>query len=153
MKSQCSRISRMDYEFGGYMNDYLRAVTEQWLLVAPAGNPAMLEIFRDRDRLPRRNMVPWAGEFAGKYLTSAVQVLRLTGDPKLRNYIREFVKELTELQAEDGYLGPWPKRNRLTGEAPNVMGQQGGTWDAWGHYHAMLGLLLWISPGSKFMLC
>jgi uncharacterized protein len=143
MKSQCSRISRMDYEFGGYMNDYLRAVTEQWLLVAPAGNPAMLEIFRDRDRLPRRNMVPWAGEFAGKYLTSAVQVLRLTGDPKLRNYIREFVKELTELQAEDGYLGPWPKRNRLTGEAPNVMGQQGGTWDAWGHYHAMLGLLLW----------
>ena len=143
MKPQCSRIPRMDYEFGGYMNDYLRAVTEQWLLVAPAGNPAILEIFRDRDRLPKRNMVPWAGEFAGKYLTSAVQVLRLTGDPELRTYIRGFVDELVGLQAEDGYLGPWPKRNRLTGEAPNVMGKKGGTWDAWGHYHVMLGLLLW----------
>ena len=46
----------------------------------------MLEIFRDRDRQPLRDMVPWAGEFAGKYLTSAVQILLLwheeSGDKK-----------------------------------------------------------------------
>ena len=51
------------------MPQYLRGVTQQWLLVAPDANPAMLEMFRDRDRQPRRAMQPWAGEFAGKYLT------------------------------------------------------------------------------------
>src|SRR5262249_38088795 len=43
----------------------------------------------------------------------------------------------------DGYLGPWPKENRLTGHAPNAGPKGGDTWDAWGHYHIMIGLLLW----------
>ncbi len=137
------RIPQTTYTFGGHLAYYLQGVTDQWLRPAPHANPAMLEIFRDRDRLPRRNLVPWAGEFAGKYLTSAVQILRLTGNPALREAIAAFVKRLVQLQAEDGYLGPWPLTSRLTGAAPNVMGQEGLTWDAWGHYHAMLGLLLW----------
>ena len=85
-------------------------------------------------------MVPWAGEFAGKYLTHSVQTYRLTRDPKLRDHLQWFVDELVTLQAEDGYLGPWPKEARLQGRAPNC-GRE--TWDAWGHYHVMLGLLLW----------
>jgi DUF1680 family protein len=50
---------------------------------------------------------------------------------------------LVSLQDEDGYLGPWPKEHRLTGWAPNTGEKGGGTWDAWGHYHVMLGLMLW----------
>ncbi|HCQ02469.1 MAG TPA: hypothetical protein DIT99_18100, partial [Candidatus Latescibacteria bacterium] len=65
----------------GPLGDYLQGVTEQWLLVAPKANPGMLEMFRDRDASPLRQMVPWAGEFAGKYLTGAVQIMRVTGDP------------------------------------------------------------------------
>ena len=34
----------------------------------------------------------------------------------------------------------WPHAARLTGKAPQL---KQGTWDAWGHYHIMLGLLLW----------
>ena len=143
MRHICRRQSKTIYTTKGVVADYLRAVTEQWLLVAPAAKPAMLDIFADGDRKPHRNMVPWAGEFAGKYLTSAVQVLRLTGDRRLRKYIAVFVEQLIRLQDEDGYLGPWPKNSRLTGTAPNVNGKKGPTWDAWGHYHAMLGLLLW----------
>ena len=143
MKPQCSRIPRTTYAFQGFTDDYLKGVTDQWLVPAPRANPAMLEMFRDRERLPRRDLLPWSGEFAGKYLTSAVQVLRLTGDPVLHSCIADFVDRLVALQAEDGYLGPWPKRSRLTGTAPNVGGKKGGTWDAWGHYHTMLGLLLW----------
>ena len=155
MKPKCSRIPQTEYEFHGFLDDYLRGVTRQWLTVAPAANPAMLEIFRDRDRLPRRNMVPWAGEFAGKHLTSAVQVLRLTRDPELKRFIGGFVEELVDLQAEDGYLGPWSKRSRLTGSAPNIMANEGSTWDAWGHYHIMLGLLLWYeeSRDAKALNC
>jgi len=142
MNPEFSRMAKTEYAFRGYLADYLCGVTEQWLQAAPGANPGMVEMFRDRDRLPRRDLVPWAGEFAGKYLTSAVQILRLTGDPGLRRFLRGFVEELVGLQAEDGYLGPWPEKYRLTGKAPNVMGRR-DTWDAWGHYHVMLGLLLW----------
>lgn len=155
MPPVCKRPAKTSYALDGIIADYLRVVTEQWLLVAPEANPAMLDIFADRDRKPQRNMVPWAGEFAGKYLTSAVQVLRLTGDRRLKKYIGEFVAQLTCLQDEDGYLGPWPKDCRLTGTAPNVYGKKGSTWDAWGHYHLMLGLLLWHedSGDAKALSC
>jgi DUF1680 family protein len=136
-----TRSQSIDYHFAGHLADYLRGVSEQWLKIAPAANPAMLEMFRDRDRQPYRDLVPWAGEFAGKYLTAATQVLRLTGDEELKAQLAAFVRELTALQAEDGYLGPWPHDFRLTGTAPQLV--NGGTWDAWGHYHVMLGLLLW----------
>jgi uncharacterized protein len=139
----CERIPGTAFQLVGPIRDYLSGVTSQWLLPAPASNPAMLEIFRDRDRKPLRDMVPWAGEFAGKHLVSSVQVWRVTGDSALRETVATFVKQLLTLQAEDGYLGPWPKESRLTGRAPNVGPKGGETWDAWGHYHVMLGLLLW----------
>lgn len=140
---KCSRIPGAKFRFGGRVQDYLTGVSEQWLKLAPLSNPAMLEMFRDRDRRPLREMVPWAGEFAGKYLTSAVQIWRVTGDESLKKFIADFVARLVALQAEDGYLGPWPKESRLTGRAPNIGEKGGETWDAWGHYHVMLGLLLW----------
>ncbi|MDF1515844.1 MAG: glycoside hydrolase family 127 protein, partial [Anaerolineae bacterium] len=118
---------------------YIEGVISQWLLIAPKANPAMLEMFRDRDASPLRQMVPWAGEFAGKYLTGAVQVLRVTGDPALRTWLAEFVDMLISGQAKDGYLGPWSEKHRLTND--NVAGER--TWDTWGHYHIMLGMLLW----------
>jgi DUF1680 family protein len=151
------RIHGARFELRGWIADYLGAVGDRWLKVAPFRNPAMLDMFSDRDREPKRVLNPWSGEFAGKYLTSAVQVYRLTGDPFLRELIAGFVARLVSLQAEDGYLGAWPKENRLTGHAPNsdmrllapqwVFDWWDGyhkTWDAQSHYHTMLGLLLWF---------
>lgn len=68
-----------------------------------------------------------------------MQVLRTTDDPALKAATAQFVERLLPLQAEDGYMGPFPKESRLTGTAPNCP----GNWDLWGHYHAMLGLMLW----------
>jgi len=113
------------------------------VLPAPLANPEMLEMFRDPDRRPLRSRVAWAGEFAGKYLTAAAQLHRLAPGRRLGSHIRWFVKELAGLQAQDGYLGPWPRECRLSNQAPNSTFSQSRTWDAWGHYHAMLGLLLW----------
>ena len=140
---KCLRAVATKFELSAPIKSYVAAVTDHWLKVAPYSNPAMLEMFRDRDRLPLRHMEPWAGEFAGKHLTAAVQVYRVSGDPQLRKFIEWFVPQLIAGQAEDGYLGPWAKQNRLTGFAPNIGKNGGGTWDAWGHYHIMLGLLLW----------
>jgi len=140
------RDSTTRLSLDGPFAEYLRGVTAQWLLVAPLANPAMLEMFRDRDRLPARNLVEWAGEFAGKYLTGATQFLRVSGDPTLRGFLGKFVRALVSLQAEDGYLGPWGRDHRLTNEAPNAGDTaytHARTWDTWGHYHVMLGLLLW----------
>ena len=139
----CERVPGARFALGGPVGDSLRDVTANWLLPAPAANPAMLAMFRDRDRLPARDLLPWSGEFAGKYLTGATGVLRLTGDPALRRHLRGFVAELVALQDADGYLGPFPRGHRLTGNAPNVGEKGGPTWDAWGHYHAMIGLLEW----------
>jgi len=138
----CEQALLVEYAFGGVLGDYLRSVADRWLKVAPASNPAMLEMFRDRDRQPYRQLEPWAGEFAGKYLTAATEVLRVTGDPELRAVLGRFVGELLTLQDQDGYLGPWPREHRLANSAPNASGP-GRSWDAWGHYHVMLGLMLW----------
>lgn len=135
-------------EMKGDLRSMLDGLTEQWLLVAPLANPAMLEIFADRDNPPYRNMMPWAGEFAGKYLTSAVQVWQVTGDARLRSWLADFVRRLVDLQAEDGYLGPWPADCRLKNFSP-YHGEKGlQTWDTWGHYHIMTGLLLWYESAA-----
>ena len=131
-----------EFALGGEIGRRLDAVTRQWILPAPFANPGILEMFRQRDRTPAHDLVPWAGEFAGKYLTHAVQVWRLTRDAELGAHIRWFVGELVPLQAEDGYLGPWPHAFRLRKGAANCA-HGNEPWDAWGHYHAMLGLLLW----------
>lgn len=133
----------------GELGRRLRANEEHWLLVAPDANPAMLQLFRDRDRRPVRDLLPWSGEFAGKYLTSAALALRLAGDERgergerLRRHLERFVRALLAAQDEDGYLGVFPRAHRLTGTAPRPDGGEGRTWDAWNHYHCLLGLLLW----------
>lgn len=137
------RAHGAQFDFRGFMGERIRVNQENWLLTVPDANPAILQMFRDRNRQPVRDLVPWAGEFAGKYLISAVQGYRLTRDQRLREYVGHFVQELIDTQAEDGYLGAFPRPYRLTGRTIRPNGEEGLTWDAWNHYHVMLGLLLW----------
>ncbi len=123
---------RGQYRLSGPLGERVAANTQNWLLPAPQANPGMLEMFRLRDRQPPPDLVPWAGEFVGKYLTSAIGALRLTDDPRLREHVAAVIVELIGTQAEDGYLGPFPKQERLLGH-----------WDLWGHYHCLVALLLW----------
>lgn len=121
------------WRFDGEVGRRIAANERHWLLRAPDANPGMIHMFRRRERaLPYDAPVPWAGEFAGKYLISAVQACRMSDTESLREHVRAFVRELASSQAEDGYLGPWPKHERLLGH-----------WDLWGHYHCILGLLMW----------
>jgi len=148
-------ISSAEIELGGPVAKLLTALTDQWLLVAPMANPAMLEMFADRDHPPYRNLLPWSGEFAGKYLTSAIKVLRLTRDERLESLLGDFVNRLAQLQDVDGYLGPWPNDSRLTNFSPHHGTRGIQTWDTWGHYQIMIGLILWAEEtrDSKILEC
>ena len=139
-----TRGKDVSYEFEGFLKEYLEAISENWLTVAPEKNPVMLDMFRDRERKPYRKLVGHVGEYAGKFLTGAVGVLRLTEDEKLRAYLQNVVDQLVELQATDGYLGPWPKGYQFAGKPlPNAHWPNDFPWDAWGHYHLTVALLLW----------
>lgn len=120
------------YHFDGLVGQRISSNEEHWLLSAPLANPGMIEMFHVRDRQPPPKLVPWAGEFVGKYLISSIQALRMMSDPALRVLVARVVKDLIASQAEDGYLGPFPKESRLK-----------GNWDLWGHYHCLLALLMW----------
>ena len=80
------------FEFQGPVGDRIKANVDNWLLRAPEANPGMLEMFRLRDREPVPQLVPWAGEFVGKYLISAVQALRMSDDPRLRRQVADVVR-------------------------------------------------------------
>lgn len=112
----------------GVLGERLRAAVEAWLLPVPEANPAMLDMFRDRS--PSRELVPWAGEFVGKYLIGAQQLSALTGYDRLAVTVDQVVEELLHHQQDDGYLGPFPAEERLVRH-----------WDVWGQYHIMLALL------------
>lgn len=115
------------------IEDRIQAGIDQWLLMVPRANPGILEMMRLRDRQPPyENPEMWAGEFIGKYLLSAVLTLHLTDDPRLEQTVRETIDDLIATQADDGYMGPWPRDQRLLGQ-----------WDLWGHYHIILALHTW----------
>ncbi len=130
------------YSFEGPVADRIEANLDNWLLPVPAANPGMIEMFRLRDRMPVPDLVPWAGEFIGKYLISAVQARRMVDAPAFDRFLRDLIGEFISTQANDGYLGPFRNEERLLGH-----------WDLWGHYHCMLGLMMWYEDtGDKTAL-
>jgi uncharacterized protein len=127
----------------GIVGQRADANLDQWMLTAPYVNPAMFEMFRQRDKLPQQAIMAWYGEFPGKYLTSAVYLYRMNHDQRLYQVIRYTVEQLAALQDADGYLGVFAKDNRLIGYVSEKVAAKGVHWDCWNHYHCMLGLLLW----------
>lgn len=118
-------------------------ITERWLLGLRETNPAIIDIFRERDKKPYRDLLPWSGEFTGKYITGAYYIYKLTHDRRIHDEISGFIRELISTQAEDGYIGCYRRECRLTGAYSQNPDEKNGTWDSWSHYHIMLGMLLW----------
>ena len=126
----------LDMEFGGFLGKRLKANMENWELRVPGADPALIEMFYDRDRTPSRNLLPWSGEFIGKYLCASILSYRILKDPRQKASIDRVVHAFIASQSPDGYLGPFNKSARLTGA---------NTWDMWGHYWAIRGLLMYRS--------
>ncbi|MBE7066620.1 MAG: hypothetical protein E7385_03605 [Ruminococcaceae bacterium] len=127
----------------GYTGKLSTNVIDNFLLDIYESNPAILDIFHERDIKPYRDLLPWSGEFAGKYLLSSYYLYKFTGHEELYNYIQDFIKKLISLIDEDGYLGCFQKECRMTGAYSQSPEMYGSTWDAWSHYYIMYGLYLW----------
>lgn len=90
-----------------------RAVSvARWRLLQkhPAPLCTIYELSTSQERNRTNNgayqtLLPWSGEFAGKYLTHCVQLFRLTGDAELKTQIIKSFQLLQEYQAENGYMG------------------------------------------------
>ena len=118
-------------DLGGTMGRLLRNICDRWLIDITETNPAIIEMLKSPDLRPYRPLLPWSGEFAGKYLTGAVSIYAYTGDERLGSCIEEFAEYIFE----------------------NSGTQAAETWDCWGHYHIMRALMLWYrTAGSEAAL-
>lgn len=80
-------------------------------------------------------IVIWYGEFVGKLLTGMAYSYKATGEEELKEVAEDIIKELSEAQGEDGYLGVFMGGARYSLSANN--------WDIWNQYHCIIGMLEW----------
>lgn len=147
---QQTYLEGLEIKLGGMVGGLAHKVTRRWLMDIMETNPAILDMFRDAGKGRQRHLLAWSGEFAGKYLTGAVEIYRVTGDETLFGYLEEFVSQLLACQKANGYLGPFDEAHELTGDVEPAgysfeafTPERFDTWDSWGHYHIMFGLLQW----------
>lgn len=143
MEVTMKTASLLSPDFGGAVGKLTNNITDNWLIGLRESNPAILDMFHDRDKQPYRDMLPWSGEFAGKYITGAYYIYQINRRKDLREYILTFIDELLTCIDSDGYAGCFRKECRMTGAFSQSPEKTGETWDAWSHYHIMFGLFLW----------
>ena len=79
----------------------------------------------------RRDQMEWRSEFWGKWITSAIDAWRYSGNPGLCAIDERAVADLIGTQTPDGYIGAYPDGGHLQ------------RWDVWGRKYVLLGLLAW----------
>lgn len=79
--------------------------------------------------LERPGHHPWAGEHIGKYLETASNVWKNTGDERLKKQMDRLMYQLVNSQLPDGYLGTYAPDEYWT------------SWDVWSHKYNLYGLL------------
>ena len=78
----------------------------------------------------------WQSEFWGKWMLSAVDAYKYTGDAELLKKIKYAVDGLMATQLANGYIGNYGEENQLT------------RWDIWGRKYSMLGLIKYYEISS-----
>lgn len=136
----------------GPVRELAEGIARNWLIDLRRTNPAILDMFHERDLQPYRDLLPWSGEFAGKYLTGAFYLDQLIDSAPLREAVADFIDELLGCIDETGYVGCYPRQDRLTGKFHPAPGVEQHTWDAWNHYHILYGLYLWYLQGGDARL-
>lgn len=146
MKEKLYPVPALHLHMQDVVGTLIDNIIDNWLVGIRQSNPAILDMLKYPDKKPSRRLLPWSGEFAGKYVTCSALLYCLTKNEKLYTYLKAFISELISCQKENGYMGCWPTDCQLSGRSTREkIGEEDpyNTWDGWAHYHIMYGLLLW----------
>jgi DUF1680 family protein len=122
IKDAYTSIRFQDQQQKGYIGKRMNQnLTERLLKLDEAGT---LDGY-----LSRPGHHPWAGEHIGKYLETASNVWKYTGDESLKKQMDRLMYQLINSQLPDGYLGTYIPDEYWT------------SWDVWSHKYNLYGLL------------
>lgn len=88
----------------------------------------------------------WQGEFWGKWIISAAEVCKMTGNEKLRQFLRDAAHRLLGYAREDGYLNTYKNSLNVFRVDPIVAKEKCGmrvdwNWNIWCRKYTLWGLL------------
>ena len=131
----------------GFVGEKINKLIDNFILPCWDANPFLTEQFAFRDDDITRKLMPWQGEFPGKFLTSLAYMYLLTYRKDLKELGDSLCHRLAELN-DDGYMGPFSKEKRFVGLFDE--GNHDHFWDGWGHGHIIYGLEKWNeATGNK----
>ena len=124
MKEKMQPVSEIHLQMDDVIGNLTHGIIDNWLIGIRESNPAILDMLKYPDKKPGRRLLPWSGEFAGKYITCSVLLYRLTKNSKLYTYLQSFIAELISLQRMDIWAV-----GHLTVSFPAVLPEKRlGTW-------------------------
>ncbi len=128
-----------DMHLEGYVNEKVDGLIQKWALTALDNNPnligavALASTGKGIEESPYEGLIADQCEYLGKHLTGLAELYRIAPSKALKGAGDSLVQQLDEARGKDGYLGVRRRTARLSA----------GTWDLWGHYHMICGLLAW----------
>lgn len=126
IKDMFSSISFQNQQQRGYLGKRMNQnLVERLLKLDEAGT---LDGY-----LERPGHHPWAGEHIGKYLETACNVWKNTGNEQLKMQMDRLMYQLVNSQMPDGYLGTYAPADYWT------------SWDVWSHKYNLYGLLAYYT--------
>ena len=118
-----TKPAHLEIELQGYLKGRMDRLA-QYMIDFTRQSPGLMRMQHQR---PEKGPPPWAGVFAGQYLSSAQLMWRLAPTPELKAHIDDYARELIGTQRADGYLGPFEAMN--------------GSLELWNHYATLCGLM------------
>lgn len=141
LESELKSFENCRYNFKGFVGNRIKKAEKEWLLKFIDYNPAIFQIFKDKDRRKGfPNLDAWSGEYPGKFLTGLTYFLNISHNPKILEIANTVLNTISSSMDKDGYVGPFSQEKRLYSEIkkPEYNCQ---VWDLWSNYHFIYGLL------------
>lgn len=121
-------------EIGGMLGEHLQRTREGRVahFIEGSSSPAVQLFAAENHVSNRRN---WRGEHAGKWLCTASDLYRHTGDGKILSRLVEVADFLVSKQEESGWLGTYVPEIRFDGPSDEP------AWDVWVNTYMIKGLV------------
>ncbi len=122
---------------GGVLGDAIASSRKGRLTTLPSWNGGELITLFGADVRDQHDKTDWYGEHGGKWLYTTAIAARQSGDENLRALLFKTADFLVATQTDDGYIGAYSPKVRITNEDVSHV----RSWDSWNLAYMALGLL------------